>query len=112
MVAAICNVRFARNLFNPKVKPVKGYTHSFERIYKDMMILYNMKLESSNSHKSVAGESSPHESNEDEKRNLDLKQLPHFIFGHSLGGLLALCFTYKCSHLVQNYRGTISQGIL
>lgn len=85
----ILNISYWRNIFHNNVRPLQGYTHSFERIYKDMMTLYELEVE-----------------------GVPLvKKLPTFVFGHSMGGLLSVCFTYKCSHLLDNYKGTIAQGI-
>lgn len=78
-----------RNVFASKLTNLQGYTGSFEAIYKDMNQLYERPVE-----------------------GIDfLLDLPTFVFGHSFGGLLSICYTHLFAASMRNFKGTISQGI-
>ncbi|KAJ3391331.1 hypothetical protein HDU92_009098 [Lobulomyces angularis] len=69
------------------LKPLKGFHDSFEHIYEDLVILNTVEI------------------NESEKN------LPTFLFGHSLGALIALGFSIsKTFTKVENFAGIVSQA--
>ncbi|KAI9343777.1 Alpha/Beta hydrolase protein [Zopfochytrium polystomum] len=70
---------------------VPGYHNSFEHVFGDMMTLYELPVPG------VA--------------EADAKALPVFVFGHSLGGLLALNFCDKnIKERIPTFKGCIAQA--
>ncbi|KAJ3006246.1 UNVERIFIED_CONTAM: hypothetical protein HDU68_004188 [Siphonaria sp. JEL0065] len=65
---------------------IQGYHKSFGQVFEDMLQLYSIDIEGVS------------------------KSVPTFVFGHSMGGLLALLFAKNFGSKVQNLRGVISQS--
>ncbi|KAJ3285089.1 hypothetical protein HDU79_007605 [Rhizoclosmatium sp. JEL0117] len=65
---------------------IQGYATSFEQVQVDMLQLYNLDIDGVS------------------------KDLPTFVFGHSMGGLLALVFTKNHHKSLRNFRGVIAQA--
>ncbi|KAJ3204694.1 hypothetical protein HDU82_005660 [Entophlyctis luteolus] len=66
---------------------VQGYTYSFEQVYQDLLQLAALPLD-----------------------GIDESGLPTFVFGHSMGGLIALGFVVAHASSIPNLRGVISQA--
>ncbi|KAJ3345191.1 hypothetical protein HDU83_004313 [Entophlyctis luteolus] len=70
-----------------KNKGIQGYTYSFEQVYQDLLQLAALPVD-----------------------GLNENGLPTFIFGHSMGGLIALGFVVAHGSSIPNLRGVISQA--
>lgn len=65
---------------------MKGYNKSCDLVYQDLLLLNELEL--------LEGES----------------DLPTFLFGHSLGGMMILDFTVKHAQQLKNFKGVIASA--
>ncbi|KAJ3345513.1 hypothetical protein HDU83_004020 [Entophlyctis luteolus] len=65
---------------------IRGFHDSFNQVFEDMLQLYAIPVEGMT------------------------RAVPTFVAGHSMGGLLSLCFTHIHKGKIQSLRGCISQA--
>ena len=88
MVKGIDYRGHGRTLKKNATTSIPGYHTSFEQIWADLLQLQDMAVE---------GIDTP-------------RNLPTFVMGHSLGGLLALTFAFHNDKKIHNLAGVICQG--